>query len=227
MERKRITIITGFYGTGKSEFSINYAVKLSKEVEDLAIIDLDIINPYFRSREKEDLFNEHGIKLMSSAYKGKSTLDVPAVSPEIMVPLRNKSYDVIVDLGGDTGGIRVMRGFKGLIEKEDNFDIFYVLNSARPENDSAEKTIDHIEQLENEIGLPINGIINNSHLSKSTTFEIVKNGNQVSQEVSKAKNIPIIYNSVNQKLLDGDDRFNDLEGEIFPLNISLRGDWMS
>lgn len=225
MEKKRVTIITGFYGTGKSEFSVNYALKLSKELENLHLIDLDIINPYFRSREKEDLLNEHGVKLIGSVYKGKSALDVPAISPEITTPLRDKKTNVIIDLGGDTGGIRVMRGFKGFIQKEDNYEILYVLNATRPENATPELAIDHIEQLETEIGLKISGIINNSHLSKDTTFETVKNGNDVAKEVSKQKGIPIIFNSVNREIID--ERFDNLEGEIFPLDITLREAWMS
>ena len=99
LEEKRIRVIIGHYGSGKTEFAVNYAMKLAAANKKTAIIDLDIVNPYFRSREKEEMFIEKGIEITSSILGNKGRIDMPALDPANLKPLQNKEYDVIIDVG--------------------------------------------------------------------------------------------------------------------------------
>jgi hypothetical protein len=94
---KRIRVIIGHYGSGKTEFSINYAINLAKSGQKVALADLDIANPYFRSREKSEFLESHGILVLSSYIKG-SGIDLPSISADILGPLQNEDYDLIMGL---------------------------------------------------------------------------------------------------------------------------------
>ncbi len=104
---KRIRIIIGHYGSGKTEFSVNYAVKLASLGKKVALVDLDIVNLYFRSREKADILEEMGIKVIASSVKA-AAVDIPAISSQVLVPLQDKSYEGIIDVGGDPVGARTL-----------------------------------------------------------------------------------------------------------------------
>ena len=119
---KRIRIIIGHYGSGKTEFSVNYAMKLKQATASkVAIADLDIVNVYFRSREKQVMLEEQGIKVIASSIAGNA-LDLPAVAADIITPLEDKSYEYVIDVGGDSVGARVLGRFKNYIEDAD-YDI--------------------------------------------------------------------------------------------------------
>ncbi len=107
LNERRIRIITGNYGTGKTEFSVNYALKLAEQGKKVALVDLDVVNLYFRSREKQEMMEKAGIRVISSSIKGKGA-DLPAVSAEVAAPLQDDSYHAILDVGGDSMGARVL-----------------------------------------------------------------------------------------------------------------------
>lgn len=98
---KRIRIIIGHYGSGKTEFAVNYAIKLAKQGRKVALADLDVVNVYFRSREKAEMLESLGIKVISGALGHNANLDVPAIAAGVLGPLQDESYDVILDIGGD------------------------------------------------------------------------------------------------------------------------------
>ncbi|WP_219631928.1 hypothetical protein, partial [Burkholderia pseudomallei] len=125
---KRIRIIIGHYGSGKSEFSMNYVTKL-RDLTDakVAISDLDIVNVYFRTREKRDFLQSKNIMPIDSSIQATS-LDLPAVSAQVTAPLTDKSYDYVIDVGGDDVGARVLGRFSHRVEKED-YDKFCVVNA--------------------------------------------------------------------------------------------------
>ncbi|MDY4129111.1 ATP-binding protein [Peptostreptococcus porci] len=220
---KRIRIITGHYGSGKSEFSINYALKLRKEVEGrLAISDLDVVNVYFRSRGRKEFLEENGIHLISSSVDAP-TLDIPALSAEIHTPLLNKDYNNIIDLGGDKVGATVIARYKNMID-DDDYDMFFVVNANREKTQTAEEVMKYIDEIEKASKLKVTGLINNTHMLKATTIDDIKKGQEVCREVSKLKNIPIKFISCLEALVK--EIPGDFEGDIIPINLYLRDDWM-
>ena len=223
MNNKRIRIITGHYGSGKSEFSVNYALKLRGEIEGrLAISDLDVVNVYFRSRGMKDLLEEKGIHVIASSVDAP-TLDIPALSAEIHTPLLNKDYNNIIDLGGDKVGATVIARYRDMIDDED-YDMFFVVNANREKTQTAEEVMGNIDEIEAASKLKVTGLINNTHMLKATTIEDLEKGQEVCREVSKARNIPIKFVSCMESLVDQIPE--DFEGEIIPLSLMLRDQWM-
>lgn len=222
MEKKRITIIVGHYGTGKSEFSVNYAIKESKEHNRVALIDLDNLNMYFRSREVRELLEKHGIRVIGSQIETPA-VDVPTVSAEAYAPLQDESYRLLIDVGGNMQGARPLRLYTEYLT--DNYDMYYVLNANRPETQNLEQNLQFINEIEGMSGLKLSGIVNNTHLLKSTSPEDVIRGNKLALEVAEKKGVPIIYNTAISSVVDGLPK--DIKGEIFPMELFLRKDWMS
>lgn len=220
---KRIRIIIGHYGSGKTEFSLNYALKLNELGKKVAIADLDVVNLYFRSREKASLLEEKGIKIIGASIKGNA-LDLPAISGEVLTPLQDKSYDTILDVGGDPAGARALGRYHEYFQ-EGQYDMFFVLNTNRPETKTVQKALEFIRQIEDTSRAKITGIVNNTHLLKSTTIEDVLKGYELSLELSELTSIPLKYNVVIEELAPLLP--NNLIGEIFPIKLYMREEWMN
>lgn len=220
---KRIRLFIGHYGSGKSEVSINYVTKLREQVEgDVALADLDVVNVYFRSREKKDLMKDLGITPIDSSIN-TTTLDLPAVSAEIMRPLNDKSVNYVIDVGGDNVGGKVVGRFANQFNSND-YDMFYVVNANREKTQTAKEVLQYIDAIEATSKLKVTGLINNTHMLKETTVEDVLKGQYVAREVSKIRNIPIKYISCLESIVDKLPK--DLEGDILPMKLYLREEWM-
>ena len=220
---KRIRLFIGHYGSGKSEVSINYVTKLREQVEgEVALADLDVVNVYFRSREKKDIMKDLGITPIDSSIN-TTTLDLPAVSAEIMRPLNDKSVNYVIDVGGDNVGGKVVGGFANQFNSND-YDMFYVVNANREKTQTAKEVLQYIDAIEATSKLKVTGLINNTHMLKETTVEDVLKGQYVAREVSKIRNIPIKYISCLESIVDKLPK--DLEGDILPMKLYLREEWM-
>ncbi|MFA5749305.1 MAG: ATP-binding protein [Bacilli bacterium] len=214
---KRITFIAGHYGSGKSEFSLNLAI--SKKVD--MLIDLDIVNPYFRSRELEKELNKLGIKLISSSLKDSLGSDLPFLSSDIFLPFYNKNIHAIYDLGGNDIGSRVFRQFGDLYD--DEVDLFLIINVYREETESKDLIIKMIRSIESSSGIKVTGLINNSNYLRETKIADILYGEKIILEVSKSLNLPIVYTAVYQELVSNDNSF---KGEIVSLQLYLRKKWL-
>lgn len=219
---KRIRIVIGHYGSGKSEFSINYAVKLAQLGRKVAIADLDIVNMYFRSREKAKEMEDLGVKVIGSQINAPA-IEVPSISAEVYAPLQDESYNLVLDVGGDQVGARALGRYVEYF-KEGNYDMFFVLNANRPETQTLEKTLEYMTKIEDVSRAKITGIVNNTHLLKSTTAEDVLRGQQLALEVAERTNIKLRYISVLEEVSPSLPK--DLEGEIFPIKLFMRDAWM-
>lgn len=223
IDDKRIRIIVGHYGSGKTEFSVNYAVKLAQMKEKVVLADLDIVNLYFRSREKADELEKLGVKVIGSSVRGNA-VDIPAVSAEIYSPLQDDSYEVVLDVGGDPVGARALgRYYQYLVEGK--YDMFFVLNANRPETQTVEKAVEYLRKIEDIARAKVTGLINNTHMLKSTTIEDVLRGQELAEKVSKATNIPIKYVVALENIAK--NLPSNLDGEIFPINLYMRQEWMA
>ena len=218
----RIRIVIGHYGSGKSEFSVNYAMKLAEQGKKVALADLDIVNMYFRSREKAEEMQAKGIRVIGSEIDTPA-IEVPSISAAVYAPLQDESYDLILDVGGDQVGARALGRYHEYFQ-EGKYDLFFVINANRPETQTVDKVLEYMAQIEAVSRAKITGLINNTHLLKSTTAEDVLRGNKLALEVSAKTNIDLRYNSVLESVVP--DLPEDLEGEIFPIEMHIRKDWM-
>ena len=217
---RRIRIITGHYGSGKTEFAVNYVKKLRESVDGrVAIADLDIVNVYFRSREKKEELEEKGIQVIASNLD-TAVADVPAVSGAMTMPVINKEYQYVVDLGGNDVGTLVLGRIKPLLDHAEA-DFFMVVNAYRPNTSTPEGIIEQMENLEYAAGLKVTGFINNTNLVRETTAECLLHGDEVLKEVTKRTGVPVKYVSYVKDVMT-----EELSGELFPMEFNMRKTWM-
>mgnify|MGYP000878757227 FL=1 len=222
LDDKRLRFVIGHYGSGKTEFSINYAVKLTEMGKKVALVDLDVVNLYFRTREKKDVLEKLGIKVIGSSIDA-SAVDIPAISAEVVVPMQNTSYEGVIDVGGDPAGARTLGRYKDYLV-EGQYDMFFVLNANRPETQTVEKATEYLRKIEDTARAKVTGIINNTHMLKSTTVEDVLKGQKLAEELSNSIGIPIKYISCIESVAN--ELPKNLQGEIFPMKLYMREDWM-
>lgn len=219
----RIRIIIGHYGSGKTEFSVNYAVRLAELGRKAAIADLDIVNPYFRSREKAEMMEGMGIRVISGCRGHNSSMEIPMMSAEVLAPLQDEMCNLVMDVGGDSIGARVIAKYKNYFT-DGNYDMFCVVNAYREQTATVEGVLEHIKAIEETVGCRVTGLINNTHLLRDTSVEDVLYGQELVMKVSKQLSLPIRYISTLEKLVD--QLPEGLEGEILPVRMYMREDWM-
>ncbi|MGF6907831.1 hypothetical protein [Fusobacterium sp. PH5-44] len=188
---KRITIITGNAGSGKTEFALQYAFNQKKFYEKINIVDLDVINVYFRSREISKSLKENSITILGSNNLTHDNSDLPNVSYafESLLNKENKEK-VIIDLAGSENGLKLLMALKN---KNFEHDLWFACNIFREETDNADKIKKLIEKYEEFSGLKITGLINNSNLLEDTSLNDIIEGEKILEIVSKEKKVPIIY----------------------------------
>ena len=216
----RVSIITGHYGTGKTEFAVNLALQLAGLNHQVMVADLDIVNPYFRSRERRDLLQEAGIRLISSS-QACSDADVPALPAELLTILENRDITGVLDIGGDPVGARVLARFNDKIVPED-YQLIYVLNANRPEVRTPEAAIAYLRGIEATTSLTCTGIVNNTHLCGETTAEEIRKGAALAAEVSRETNIPVLCHVAEEKFVPA---LSDLPETVFPITIKMKKPW--
>ncbi len=192
---RRITIISGHYGSGKSEISVNLAIQ--KKIDYL--IDLDIINPYFRTRSLDVLLEENNIHLVESTVKGMLGSDLPYVSGEGVIPFVNPDITAIYDLGGTENGVKVLIQFLDRVKDINEIDFLCTINVFRPETSDVKSILQTISMYEAVTQLKITGLINNTNLINETSEEDIVRGEEIIKEVSKKLNIPILYTVIEEE----------------------------
>lgn len=218
---KRVRIITGHYGSGKTEFAVNYTLGLAATGAKTAIVDLDIVNPYFRSRQMEPYFEEKGIRVIASSIKGLSG-DIPALSPEINTVFHDKSYNAVIDVGGDKAGATALGRYHEQLDREP-YDMLFVLNANRSQTQDVDSAIKYIRAIEAGSRQKVTALVNNTHLCGETTVEDIMKGQRLCEEVSEALGLPIKYIVVQKELVS--QLPQNLKGEIFPIDIYMKKPW--
>lgn len=214
----RLTVITGHYGTGKTEFSVNLALALAAEGQPVALADLDIVNPYFRCRERRPLLEEAGIRLIASS-QACTDADVPALPAELRSILDSRAVRGVLDVGGNPSGARVLARYRPLLLRED-VQVLYIVNANRPEVRTPQRAAEYLRGIEAVTGLPCTGLVNNTHLCGETVPEDIRRGAALAEEVSRMTGVPVVCHTAEARLADG------LGGlPLFPIEIRMKKPW--
>lgn len=216
----RISIVTGHYGTGKTEFSVNLALALSREREQVMLADLDIVNPYFRSRERRPELECSGVRVISSS-QACADADVPSLPSELLTILEDHRITGVLDIGGDPVGARVLARFRPQIQRED-YQLLYVINANRPEVRTAETAVEYLRSIEAVTGLSCTGLVNNTHLCGETTAEEILKGAALASDVSRITGIPVLCHTAEQRLAE---ELAALTEPVFPISIHMKKPW--
>jgi hypothetical protein len=190
---KKVTIITGHYGSGKTNVCVNLALDTAKSTgAKVSVIDLDTVNPYFRTADFKSLFQEHNIELISSIY-ANSNLDTPAITFGIESIIKQGGY-LIIDVGGDDTGAYALGQFADMLTSySHDLDMFYIVNAYRYMTNTPNDAVALMHDIENASRLRHTGIINNSNLGGETTIATVESSKSFASEVAKVTNLPIVY----------------------------------
>ncbi len=215
MEYKRITLFAGHYGSGKTNIAVNYALQLRKEGKEVTIADLDIVNPYFRTKDSEQELNAAGIKLISSAF-ASSNVDLPALPQEVYSIVDNNSGYAVMDIGGDDRGAYALGRYADSIKKENNYEMFMVINMYRPLTRDVESTLEVMAEIEQACSMKFTAIVNNSNIGTETTAQDVIDSFGYARKISEATGLPLRLTTVDEKL------YNNLCGivdNLMPLRL--------
>ncbi len=172
MEHKRLTLFAGHYGSGKTNIAVNYAFLLKSLGNEVTVADLDIVNPYFRTKDSERELNDAGIPLISSAF-ANSNVDLPALPQEMYSLVERQDRYGVLDIGGDDRGAYALGRYRPYIIEEDNYNMLFVANFYRPLTQTAEDALEVMREIETACKMSFTAIVNNSNIGKETTAEAV------------------------------------------------------
>lgn len=219
---KRITVFAGHYGSGKTNIAVNYALLLSGKGEKVSIADLDIVNPYFRTKDSATVLENAGIRLISSPY-ANTNVDTPALPPEIYALFAQKETKGVIDVGGDDRGALALGRYSDLILKENDYEFLFVINKFRYLTGDAASCIEVMREIEYAAGMKFTAIVNNSNLGEETTTDTVLSSQSFAEDVSRITGLPIKMTTVKS------DLFSDLKNEInnlMPIDLYVRQSWL-
>ncbi len=226
-QEKRISVFTGHYGSGKTEVSINYALAVNSagvngDISRVAVIDLDIVNPYFRSRKAREVLERHGIRVVASAEQYFDT-DLPALSPAIIGVLRNEGIRAVVDLGGDDTGARAIARFRNDIN-DHQYEMFFVVNPYRPFTANPADIESVISKIESASRLKVSALVSNPNLLGETTAADIAAGHRVVDEAAALAGLPVSFIAVEQSLA-GCREIETLGLPVLALNRQMLPPW--
>ena len=219
---QRILILVGNYGSGKTEISIHLAKALRAAGEQVTLVDLDIVNPYFRSSGKAQELTDGGIKVIAPNF-AHTGVDVPSLPAEVQSVFADTSRRVIFDVGGDDTGATVLGRYKPNFDADDVL-LLYVVNAMRPLSGNADDVCALMERIAARSRLSPGLLINNTNLATETTAENLSHGDTVVREVSARTGVPIGYLCATEGVMHQVDP--SLAGQRMLLNPVMRPDWM-
>lgn len=222
LKYKRITVFAGHYGSGKTNIAINYALTIAKGEPKVAIADLDIVNPYFRTKDSEKVLNEAGVKLISSEF-ANSNVDTPALPAEVYSIFADKSYAGVIDVGGDDRGALALGRYVPYLLEENDYEMLYVINKYRFLTSDVVSTVEVMKEIEASANIKFTGIVNNSNIGEETTPADVLASLLYAEKVSEETGLGIKMTTVNRKI------YPDLAFKIKnlnPIDLYVRQSWL-
>ena len=190
MEHKRLTLFAGHYGSGKTNIAVNYALHLAAEGKQVCIADLDIVNPYFRTKDSAKVLENAGVALISPQF-ANSNVDLPALPAEAYRLVQDKSVYGIMDIGGDDRGAYALGRYAPFIKEENNYRMAFVANAYRPLTRTPEDALEVMREIENACSLKFTCLINNANLGTETNAEAVLETKDYMEKLSILSGLPL------------------------------------
>ena len=215
MDHKRLTLFAGHYGSGKTNIAVNYALHLAGEGKKVCIADLDIVNPYFRTKDSAKELEAAGVDLISPQF-ANTNVDLPALPAEAYRLVTDKASYGIMDIGGDDRGAYALGRYVPAILEEDNYRMAFVANSYRPLTRTPEDGMEVMREIEAACGLRFTCIINNSNLGTETTAQTVLDSISYITALSELSGLPIWLHTATIEV--SKDLNNKLE-PVLPLRL--------
>ena len=194
MKQKRLTLFAGHYGSGKTNIAVNYALMLAREGKRVCIGDLDIVNPYFRTKDSAAQLEAAGVDLISPQY-ANSNVDLPALPAEAYRLVQDKECYAVADIGGDDRGAYALGRYVPAILEEQNYCMVFVANFCRPLTRTPEEALEVMAEIENACGLAFTHIVNNTNLGPETTVQTLLDSVDAAKALSKLSGLPILFHS--------------------------------
>ena len=213
---KRLSLFCGHYGSGKTNIAVNYAFALKAQGRDVAIADLDIVNPYFRTKDSERELTEAGIEVISLPF-ANSNVDLPSLPSSVYGLVQRRDRCVVMDIGGDDRGAYALGRFTPYIREENDFNLFYVVNFYRPLTQTATDALAVLREIEAAAGLPFTAVINNSNLGAQTSPQDVAATYGKTDELCRLCGLPLAFTSADTAVAEKLDCDN-----MFPLHLQKK-----
>ncbi len=210
----KITVITGHYGSGKTNLAVNLAVRL----KNAAVVDLDIVNPYFRTADFGALFEQLGITLVAPDF-ANTNLDVPSLQFDL-ARIADKYENVIVDVGGDDAGAFALGRFSEELNAGNDVEMLYVINQRRFLTQTADEAVALMYEIEKASRMKHTAVVNNTNIGAETTADIIINSQEFAREVSERAGLPIKYTTCPEELCDKTGIEN-----LLPIKVYVKPVW--
>lgn len=217
-----ITIFTGNLGSGKTEIAINYALKLLQQGQQVSLVDLDIINPYFRTRLAQQSLSQKGLEVICPPPK-LANADVPALSPAIGGALQTQSGYCVCDVGGDDVGAITLGRFKQYLPSE-RYQFYFVINGCRPLTGTVEGILKILEGVEKNSRLKATALVNNTNLGTETNCEVVLDGYRLVEQAAKKLGLPVAFTATSKELAP-ELVARGIETPVLPLSFYMLTPW--
>ena len=201
MDHKRLTLFAGHYGSGKTNIAVNYALQLAREGKKVCIADLDIVNPYFRTKDSAKELEAAGVHLISPQF-ANTNVDLPALPAEAYRLVEDKSSYGIMDIGGDDRGAYALGRYVPYILKENNYRMIYVANCYRALTRTAAEAMEVMREIEAACGLKFTDIANNSHLGNFTDVQTLLDSQPFIEQLCELSGLPLYLTTVRADLAE-------------------------
>lgn len=222
----RVTVYVGHYGSGKTEISIHTALRLAAEGRAPTLVDLDIVNPYFRSGERRDLLEAAGVRVVTPTFEG-TAVDVPALPARVQSVFSDSVRPAVFDAGGDPSGAAALGRYKPWFDRDDTA-VLCVVNTCRPFTGSAGEVTEMVRALEARSRLAVTGLVHNSNLAEESTPELLLSGQRVVEEAAGRLGVPVAAICGLPRVLSGlpDDFRGRYRTLLVPLTLYMRPGWL-
>ncbi len=223
----QIYIFTGHYGSGKTEIAVNFAFHLKRMASErkVAIIDMDIVNPFFRTADATKPLEDSGIRVELPLY-AQSNVDVPALTPQMEYLIEEKDTDLVLDIGGDDVGAKAVGRYKEAIMKR-KYNLFFVLNKNRPFTKDLHSSLKIYREIQESCGIDFTGIVNNTHLLECTTLETLIQGIPLARELSQKTGVPLAFHCAFSSVLNNAEpkEVQSIQEPILPMEEYIKLLW--
>lgn len=198
-------IITGHYGSGKTCFAVNLALALKKYHKNVVVVDLDIVNPYYRTADYKSIFDENEIELISPIF-ANTNLDIPALTANIETALQNKDVFTILDIGGDSAGAIALGRYSSILN-EQGYDFIYMFNKYRYLTKTPKEALTLLYDIEYASRLKATYLVNNSNLGEETNLSDLENSMEYAKQLQDISKLPLLCTCIRSDLSKSSDLF--------------------